>query len=792
VDCLIAAIHEANANGEENTITLAAGTYTLTAVDNTTDGPNGLPSITSALTLEGAGADTTILARAATAPPFGLVYVAASGNLTLARITLRGGGCSPPFFDSCHFSGGGIFNDAGTVTLTQSTVAENRIHGDAGGFFKNAGTVTLTQSTVTGNVNRGEEGGALFNYAGTLTLVQSTVADNSGFRAGGLVSIGGTVTLTQSTVVGNRGSPSSGVGGIIQRGGTLRITQSRIIGNSGSSGGLVSIGGTVTLTQSTVADNSGRGEGGRGGIVVGSGGVFLLVDSTVVGNGAACGGGITNSGQLHITNSTVAHNSVAYDDCGILENFGTTVLLNTTIAANGGIALGIADGTVTLQNTILARNDTDCGFLYSSSSGSVTSLGNNLIGDPARCPITLQGTDRTGDPGLDAFIGYFPLLETSQAIDAGNDAACPPTDQLGQPRVGQHCDIGAIEFQPRDTTPPTGKLLIDLSHKAGLDVSGFTDFLQSQGWTIDEVTTGPITESVLHPYDIFMILGVNESFSPAEISAVNAYVRNGGGLWIFHEFQRDASQVNAVSNQFGVTFNNDEPRDPTNNEGEDFWPTIHLLQSHEITEGVSSYGYYAGASLNVRSPATIIATGDNDTSSEAYSSFPPVLAAATIGNGRVVFSGDQTPLHPSYYGIRLRDEERLLLSNIVEWLVATVEINALVTFEPVPSTFQFTPDPTGCPEGFVGTFSFEARLTNASDSSLTALVVEVITLTNGNLLLNADGGPAGVGAQVTVPPQDGFADAVLSPEEFVDVPFRLCLQEQSPFSFFVDVFGEVH
>ena len=116
VDCLIAAIHEANANGEENTITLAAGTYTLTTVDNDTDGPNGLPSITSALTLEGAGADTTILARATRGPEFRLVHVAASGNLMLDKVTLRGG---------LSGQGGGLFNDAGTVTLTQSTVAEN-------------------------------------------------------------------------------------------------------------------------------------------------------------------------------------------------------------------------------------------------------------------------------------------------------------------------------------------------------------------------------------------------------------------------------------------------------------------------------------------------------------------------------------------------------------------------------------------------------------------------------------------------------------------------------------------
>ena len=38
VACLITAINMANANGQANTITLKAGTYTLTAVNNNTDG----------------------------------------------------------------------------------------------------------------------------------------------------------------------------------------------------------------------------------------------------------------------------------------------------------------------------------------------------------------------------------------------------------------------------------------------------------------------------------------------------------------------------------------------------------------------------------------------------------------------------------------------------------------------------------------------------------------------------------------------------------------------------------
>ena len=45
--------------------------------------------------------------------------------------------------------------------------------------------------------------------------------------------------------------------------------------------------------------------------------------------------------------------------------------------------------------------------------------------------------------GTDGFLCW----PAAAAIDAGNDAACPPTDQLDTPRNGP-CDIGAIEFYP--------------------------------------------------------------------------------------------------------------------------------------------------------------------------------------------------------------------------------------------------------------------------------------------------------------------------------------------------------
>ena len=117
-------------------------------------------------------------------------------------------------------------------------------------------------------------------------------------------------------------------------------------------------------------------------------------------------------------------------------------------------------------------------------------------------------------------------------------------------------------------------------------------------------------------------------------------------------------------------------------------------------------------------------------------------------------------------------------------------INDLVAFKPIRSTYQTTSDTTGCGDGFVGQFSFDATLKNKSNSPpLTDLVVEVVELTNNNVLQNADGVPVGVGARLTVPNIGDYADGVLSPGESVDVPFIICLTESKSFGFVADVLG---
>ena len=116
-------------------------------------------------------------------------------------------------------------------------------------------------------------------------------------------------------------------------------------------------------------------------------------------------------------------------------------------------------------------------------------------------------------------------------------------------------------------------------------------------------------------------------------------------------------------------------------------------------------------------------------------------------------------------------------------------VNNLVSFAPIEASFKTTFNPAGCPSGFVGKFIFDARLTNQNNSPLSGLMASVTALTNGNLLQNADGGPAGVGGILTIPNNGLFSDGLLTPGESVDVTFNICLRNTEPFSFFVDVSG---
>jgi hypothetical protein len=182
-----------------------------------------------------------------------------------------------------------------------------------------------------------------------------------------------------------------------------------------------------------------------------SGGGFLLpfdtltlTNSTVTGNTASCsgtgcgaaGGGLTNRSDatLTLTNSTVSGNTVS---CS-----------GASCATQGGGLINVS-GTVTLQNTIVAKQlaGPDC-------AGTITSNGFNLDSDNT-CQLT-QPSDKpnVSNPLLGPLqdnggpTQTHALLPGSPAIDAVTSGCPPPaTDQRGVARPqGAACDIGAFEF----------------------------------------------------------------------------------------------------------------------------------------------------------------------------------------------------------------------------------------------------------------------------------------------------------------------------------------------------------
>jgi len=273
-------------------------------------------------------------------------------------------------------------------------------------------------------------------------------------------------------------------------------------------------------------------------------------------------------------------------------------------------------------------------------------------------------------------ISSITLLLLATAVNAQPVVDPTDLDLDGEPGV-------AAPREGASNPPPNlvgaGTLMVDQSHHGGpvftFDVSGLTNFLASQGWTIVSHPAGLITEAVLADVDVLLVptrtggFGSIFPFAPAEVVAVRDFLALGRGLWVFSD-NVDPTGVNTLSTAFGITFLFDFVRDPSDNEGELFWPTIHVLSDHTVTSGVESFGYYLGDCLLVEPPVSVIARGDDD----AYSFFcpvgtnPPTLAVVE-SVGRAVFAGDITPLAPPYYNTILRAEEKLLLQNIANWLL---------------------------------------------------------------------------------------------------------------------------
>ena len=240
----------------------------------------------------------------------------------------------------------------------------------------------------------------------------------------------------------------------------MTITRSLIENNfAGGSyfilgGGIVN-SGMLTVYSTTIRNNTADySRGAGGGILNSQYGTLHLNSSAIVDNRALVGLGLYNSGTAIITNTTFGGNqSLGGMDIGAIFNDGTLTMTNATVAGNfGGINTTITT-SLWVKNTLMANN----GSL--NCEGGVTSLGHNLDSGNT-CNFSSPGDLTNTNPLLASLADYgggtptYALLDHSPAIDAGDNAGCPVTDQRGYPRPqGAACDIGAYERPGRVFLP---------------------------------------------------------------------------------------------------------------------------------------------------------------------------------------------------------------------------------------------------------------------------------------------------------------------------------------------------
>jgi predicted outer membrane repeat protein len=335
--------------------------------------------------------------------------------------------------------GGGLFNQRGTLGLTGVNVQNNRTYkldggsaspeGEGGGLQNYLGNLTVGGGTFSNNFSG--DGSAL-HTTGIARVAGATFQNNEAEYAGSLYVKFNTarLDLSNATFQQNRAG---------FHGGGIYIT---------SGPNPVNFGPSVAITNSLFDGNNAAGE--DGGAINGDSEYTLSVyGSTFRNNTAAKRGGAINafygdSSYVTITNSTFHNNTATTTPGAIASDSGFSMsIINSTLVNNPRGIFIKDDNGLKLYNSLLV-NPVNCNRVTSQGSKNIehsaVSCGNASTLAPANPVVGSTSGNYGGDTPT------IPLVAPpNPAIDFGNPAHCPLTDQRGRARSNP-CDVGAYEY----------------------------------------------------------------------------------------------------------------------------------------------------------------------------------------------------------------------------------------------------------------------------------------------------------------------------------------------------------
>jgi predicted outer membrane repeat protein len=337
------------------------------------------------------------------------VVTGATGAI-LDGFTITGGnanGTSP------NDSGGGMYNNAGSPTVTNVIFEDNSATSLGAGMYNAGGSNPVITGVTFANNHSNGDGGGMANNDSKPTIATTTFSDNSATVGGGMYNDACSPSVTNVTFSGN--SAVSNGGAMYNNASNPTVTNVTFSGNSAVSNG----GGMYNNASSP-----------------------MVMNVTFSGNKANVdGGGMYNvdASNPKVTNVTFSGNKATVNGGGMYNSNSSPVLKNVILWGDTGGE--ITGGTPTVSYSVVQNG-------YSGTGNLTTDPKLGLLGDYGGLTQTI------------------PLLAGSSAVDAGDNSACPATDQNGVTRPsGLRCDIGAFELDLKKVEAEARARL-----KAGLEV----------------------------------------------------------------------------------------------------------------------------------------------------------------------------------------------------------------------------------------------------------------------------------------------------------------------------------
>ncbi len=330
------------------------------------------------------------------------------------KFVMNGGSISAR---STNGHGGVVYMYSGTFIMNAGSLSGKALKGSGGAVYVEHGIFTMNGGTVTGKAAETEKdngsrgwaghGGAVYNDGATVIINGGTITSSSAVEGGGIYANGGTLTIGKANITDN--TAAHGGGGIHAYNSALTIDGATITGNNGGD----SLGGGVYISGA-------KGNGTASDPYIPA----VIQNATIQNNTAACGGGISTSGPVKISDTTITGNTATklekWGGGGVNASIipkssngnGWVFELSGKMNITGNSAEGVVNNLYLTERTQGLTLPTVTGLTAGSSIGVTTEV-KPLKDGGTIAPVYITG-DATNKDYFTSDEGYEVKLDTDK------------------------------------------------------------------------------------------------------------------------------------------------------------------------------------------------------------------------------------------------------------------------------------------------------------------------------------------------------------------------------------------